>query len=77
MLVDLIKNYSNYEFVCPQKPGFFYALNMPLDLNKYIPEYLLSFLTGIWEFTTIVKAKTATSKTFVHAFTTKIEGISF
>jgi len=76
MITNQFKNSSNYMFRCPVQPGFYYATNIPLEIEKYIPSYVLQFFKGITEVTIVVKAKTALSNMLTQAFMIRVEEIS-
>lgn len=72
MLVDQLKDHSNFKFVCPQDKGFYYVRNLPIDLKN-----LPSFLTGNnvqWEISIIARIKTPASRRLVNTFNLKFYG---
>lgn len=55
-MVEILDSYSNFKLECPQKKGFIYVYNYPMDSDRYYPKFM--FLTPrSYEFTVVLKAK--------------------
>lgn len=73
IFMDKLSESSNLKLNCPIKAQNYYAKNLPLPVDKYIPTYFLPF-KGLWKTEFTVKAKSAVSKKFAVMFSLRIFG---
>jgi Protein of unknown function (DUF1091) len=72
---DVVTNEtSNYEFKCPQPPGFLYFNNIPTMDVRHIPRMTSR---QEWEFTCVLRTKTKGSKRLSISATVKTTGTLF
>lgn len=76
-IVENLRNYSNFEFVCPQPVGFFYCYNFPVSVfGENLPRSI-EILIGskaLFEVIVDIKAKMKKAKPLVQIATWKMYG---
>ena len=75
-IVENLHKYSNIKIECPQKRGFYYVSNFPLE-SDHIPRYIFFGRNRKFEFSGTWKAKISDGKPLVHFFTLLFEGQIF
>ena len=75
-VVENLHKYSNIKIECPQKRGFYYVSNFPLETD-HIPIYLNIFRNRKFEFSLTMKVKLRDIKQLVYLFTMQFEGQNF
>lgn len=61
-ILDNLKEFSNFEFRCPTKKGFYYATNFPIADDSYIPYFLMSGKGQVWQTVFTLRGKPVLSK---------------
>jgi Protein of unknown function (DUF1091) len=75
IIMDQMKENSNWKFSCPSKAGPFYVKDFAPPKLDMIPPAMLSLAPSLfWEVTEILRAKVKKSKSMVHIYTIKLEG---
>ena len=72
MVKQSFEKYSNWQFECPQKGGFFYATNFAVS-DEYLPVYLL-VKPGYFYANLYTKAKIGKGKPALNIMTIKLLG---
>lgn len=75
MIMDNLKDFSNFQFSCPTKKGFYHYTDFPIVNDKYLPHFLSAEdRTGYWQFAFNFKGKFNGTKLLVNILKVKICG---
>lgn len=73
VLQNLLLQFSNFQFTCPIKKGFYRISRLPPVNDNQLPTYILGF-SGPFQFTQTIKGRINNTKALEHLLTIKITG---
>lgn len=74
ILLEQMREKSNYNFSCVTKPGPFYVNNFAPPQVSLLPTLVTIRPEVFWEFSILAKAKVKSTKTLAHFYTVRLEG---
>lgn len=72
-MTENLHDYSNFKLECPQKKGFIYVYNLPMDGDRHYPSMIFQNF-GSWELTVELKAKIEKVRAIATIVTVKMYG---
>lgn len=72
-MMEIMQDYSNYTFSCPQKKGTYHTHEFPIVDTSVIPKLFIG-KPGSWDFSVVAKAKVPKMRGWVEFLAAKIFG---